>query len=261
MTGPEEWTGRVAVVTGASRGIGHGIARRLAERGASVLITSRKPDAIAAAAAELPGDVLPFAAHVADEDAARACFAAVLDRWGRVDVLVNNVAVNVHVGSTVGMSRSAWDKMTEVNLWAPLMWTGLALEAGLGRSGDGAIVNVSSNLSIAPGGPSGGYGMTKAALNYLTQQLAVELAPHVRVNAVAPGVIDTEMARMLVNQGEKLFRLWPIPRVGQPADIADAIEFLAGRQSSWITGQIMVVDGGVRLTTGKDLLEWEVDSR
>jgi NAD(P)-dependent dehydrogenase (short-subunit alcohol dehydrogenase family) len=256
MTTETGWEGRVAIVTGASRGIGHGIARRFAELGASVVITSRKPDAIAAAAAELPGDVVPVAAHVADEVAARACFATALQRWGHVDVLVNNVAINLHVGSTTEMTRSAWDKTLEINLWAPLLWTRLALESGLGRSGDGAIVNVSSNLAIAPGGPSGAYGMTKAALNYLTQQLAVELAPNVRVNAIAPGVVDTEMATILVNQGDELFKNWPLPRVGQPADIADAAEFLAGPRSSWMTGQVMVVDGGARLTSSKDLLDW-----
>jgi NAD(P)-dependent dehydrogenase (short-subunit alcohol dehydrogenase family) len=252
-----DWSGRVAVITGGSRGIGHGIARRFAELGGSVLITSRKPDAVLAAANSLPGDVLAVAAHVADEDAARGCFQAALDRWGHVDVLVNNVGVNVHMGPTAGIDRRRWDKTIEVNLWAPLMWTRLALEAGLGRSGGASIINVSSNLSLAPGGPSGVYGLTKAALNYLTQQLAVELAPDVRVNAIAPGVVDTEMAAVLVAQGEALRTQWPLPRFGQPADIADAAEFLAGPQSSWMTGQVMVVDGGARLVTSKDLLEWD----
>lgn len=253
--GATSWAGRAVVVTGASRGIGNGIARRFAELGAGVLITSRKQAAVEAAAAQLPGDVLALAAHVADEDAARSCFAAARDRWGRVDALVNNVGVNVHVGPTTAMARTAWDKTLEVNLWAPLMWTRLALEAGLGDSGDGAVVNVSSNLSIAPGGPSGAYGMTKAALNYLTRQLAVELAPSVRVNAIAPGVVDTEMARILVEQGQALLDLWPLPRFGTPSDVADAVEFLAGPRSSWMTGQVLVVDGGARLTTTKDLLE------
>ncbi|MCU1655486.1 MAG: NAD(P)-dependent oxidoreductase [Pseudonocardiales bacterium] len=256
MIAPEDgWADRVAVVTGASRGIGHGIARRLAERGASVLITSRKEDAVRAAAAALPGDVLGVATHVADEDGARRCFAAAVDRWGHVDVLVNNVGVNVHIGPTIGIAKVAWDKTIEVNLWAPLTWTRLALQAGLGRSGTGAVVNVSSNLSLAAGGPSGVYGLTKAALNYLTQQLAVELAPDVRVNAVAPGVIDTDMAAMLVAQGDALSKQWPLPRFGRPIDIADAVEFLAGPRSSWMTGQIIVVDGGARLVGAKELLD------
>jgi NAD(P)-dependent dehydrogenase (short-subunit alcohol dehydrogenase family) len=252
-----DWAGRVAIVTGGSRGIGNGIATRFAELGGSVLITARKEEALRAAAESMPGDVLPMAAHAADEDAARACFDAALARWGHVDVLVNNAGVNVHIGSTTSIERRGFDKTVEVNLWAPLMWTRLALDAGLGNGGDGAIVNVSSNLAIAPGGPSGIYGTTKAALNYLTAQLAVELAPSVRVNAVSPGVIDTDMATMLVAQGEALTKQWPLPRFGQPADIADAVEFLAGPASSWMTGQVLVVDGGARLVGSKDLLDWK----
>ncbi len=249
--------GRVAIVTGGSRGIGNGIARRLADLGASVLITSRKQDAVDAAAAEIGGDVVPVAAHVASEDAARRCFDIARERWGRVDVLVNNVGVNTHVGSTLAITRAAFDKMTETNLWASLMWVRLATDAGLGETAGAAVVNVSSNLSLAPGGPSAVYGMTKAALNYLTQQLAVELAPRIRVNAVLPGVVETDMAAMLVNQGERLTRGWPIPRFGQPCDVADVVEFLAGSQSSWMTGQLVTVDGGARLTSASDLMDWD----
>ncbi|HEY2167823.1 MAG TPA: glucose 1-dehydrogenase [Jatrophihabitantaceae bacterium] len=252
-----DWSGRVAVVTGGSRGIGHAVARRFAERGASVLITSRKEAAVRGAVEAIPGDVVGIAAHAADEDAARRCFDLAVERWGRVDVLVNNVGVNTYVGATTAMDRRGWDKTIEVNLWAPLMWIRLALAAGLDRSGDGAVVNISSNLSLAPGGPSGAYGMTKAALNYLTQQLAVELAPAVRVNAVAPGVVDTDMAAVLVAQGETLTKQWPLPRFGAPDDVADAVEFLAGPQSSWLTGQIMTVDGGARLVSTRDLLSWD----
>jgi NAD(P)-dependent dehydrogenase (short-subunit alcohol dehydrogenase family) len=251
-----DWAGRVAIVTGGSRGIGNGIATRFAELGASVLITARKADAVRAAAESMPGDVLSMAAHAADEGAARACFDAAVERWGHVDILVNNAGVNVHLGSTPSIERRGFDKTVEVNLWAPLMWTRLALDAGLGKAGDGAIVNVSSNLSIAPGGPSGIYGMTKAALNYLTAQLAVELAPSVRVNAVAPGVVDTDMATMLVAQGEALTKQWPLPRFGHPVDFADAVEFLAGPASSWMTGQVLVIDGGARLVGSKDLCDW-----
>jgi NAD(P)-dependent dehydrogenase (short-subunit alcohol dehydrogenase family) len=259
--GPTSWDERVVVVTGGSRGIGYGIAARFAERGARVMFTSRKAEAVAAATRSLPGDVVGVVAHVADEAAARGCLATALARWGRVDVLVNNVGVNPHFGATLDVDRPRWDKIFEVNLWAPLMWTRLAVEAGLGRQGKGegtwvgAVVNVSSNLALAPGGPSGVYGASKAALNYLTQQLAVELAPAIRVNAVAPGVVDTDMATVLVAQGEKLAGRWPLPRFGAPVDVADVVEFLAGPQSSWLTGQILVVDGGARLVGGTDVIE------
>lgn len=258
MTVTGGWEGRVAVVTGASRGIGNGIARHLAALGASVLITSRKREAVEAAAKEIDGDVVPVAAHAASEDAARLCFETALERWGRVDVLVNNVGVNTHIGATATIDRTAFDKTVEVNLWAPLMWARLALDAGLGKVGGAAIVNVSSNLALAPGGPSGIYGMTKAALNYLTQQLAVELGPTVRVNAVLPGVVETDMAAVLVDQGDRLSGLWPLPRFGRPADIAEAVEFLAGPRSAWMTGQLVSVDGGARLTSTKDLLDWDL---
>jgi NAD(P)-dependent dehydrogenase (short-subunit alcohol dehydrogenase family) len=252
---PADWTGRVVVVTGGSRGIGYGIAGRFAERGARVLFTSRKREGVESAARSLPGDVVGVVAHVADEAAARGCLDDAVARWGRIDVLVNNVGVNPHFGAILDIDRARWDKIFEINVWAPLMWTRLAIEAGLGRTEGAAVVNVSSNRSLAAGGPAGAYGASKATLNYLTQQLAVELAPSVRVNAVAPGVVDTAMAAMLVAQGERLTGQWPLPRFGIPADIADVVEFLAGPRSSWLTGQILVVDGGARLVSTTDLIE------
>lgn len=222
------------MVTGASRGIGLAIARRFRDRGAHVLISSRKAEAISAAAVSLgegPGEVLAMAAHAADEDAARRCFDAAADRRGGVDILVNNAAVNPQFGPTIEAARPAFDKFVEVNLWAPLRWTQLAVAASLGRDGRGAVINVASNLALAPGGPSGIYEMSEAALIYLTQQLAAELGPDVRVNAIAPGVVDTKFAAPLVGLGAGLYGGWPLPRLGQPTDIASAAEFLAATQA------------------------------
>ena len=243
--------GKVAVVTGASRGIGLAVARRFHDRGAHVLISSRKAEAIAAAARSLgdggPGEVLAMAAHVADEDAAARCFAAAAQRWGGVDVLVNNAATNPQFGPTISVDRRAWDKIIEVNLWAPLRWTQLAAQASLGRDGLGSVINISSNLAMMPGGPSGVYGMSKAALNYLTQQLATELGPSARVNAIAPGVVDTKLAVSLVSQGASVYGGWPLPRFGLTDDVASVAEFLACPDSAWMTGQVLVVDGGAGL--------------
>jgi NAD(P)-dependent dehydrogenase (short-subunit alcohol dehydrogenase family) len=247
----ETLAGRVAVVTGGSRGIGKGIAARFAARGARVVLSSRRPEGVEKAAAEIAADtgaeVVGIPAHVSDDAAAAAVFDEAVRRWGRVDILVNNAAANPHFGRTVDVDREQWDKILDVNLWAVVRWTQLGLAAGLGREGDSAVINTSSNLSAAPGGPSGVYGMSKAALNYLTKQLAVELAPRVRVNAIAPGVVDTDMARLLVERGEALYGQWPVPRFGRPADVADVAEFLAGPASSWMTGEILTVDGGAGL--------------
>ena len=215
MTGEQPLCGLAVVVTGGSRGIGRAIAHRMAERGADFLIASRKATDVEGAAngiAEATGaDVIGRAAHVADEDAARAALDAAVERWGRVDVLVNNAATNPQFGRTLDVDRARWDKIVEVNLWSVLRWTRLAEASGLGRDRPGSVINVSSNL------------------------------------ASAPGVVDTDMARMLVEQGDEVTAGWPLPRFGRPRDVADAAEFLASDASSWMTGQILVVDGGAGL--------------
>lgn len=242
--------GRVAVVTGASRGIGLGVARRLAELGARVAVCARDEDAVVKAAATLDPSgeqVRGVGVHVSDEDAAAALLADLRRTWGSLDILVNNAAANPHFGRTASVDRGRWQKIIDVNLWAPLRWTQLALAEGLGKEHEGSVVMVSSNLAFTPGSPSGVYGMGKAALNYLTAQLAVELGPQVRVNAIAPGVVDTRFAAPLVSRGERVFGRWPVPRFGVPEDIAAAAEFLVTDASSWMTGQVITVDGGALL--------------
>jgi NAD(P)-dependent dehydrogenase (short-subunit alcohol dehydrogenase family) len=241
--------GRVAVVTGASRGIGAATAAALLREGAAVALVSRRLEALEEVAAELreavPGAaVLPLAAHVADEAAVAAAVTRVAEELGPVEVLVNNAGTNPYFGPLRGLDRARADKIVEVNQWAPLLWTQAVLAAGMGERG-GAVVNVASvgGLVTEPG--IGWYNASKAALLHLTRQLAVELAPAVRVNAVAPGVVRTHMARALWEEHEaQVAAVLPLARIGEPDDIADAIVFLAGQASRWMTGQTIVVDGG-----------------
>lgn len=250
VVAPRTMTGRVVVVTGASRGIGLAIAERLHGLGARVVLTARTAEAVEQEARRLDptGETaVGVAVHVSDEDGARTLLAAARERWGSLDVLVNNAAVNPHFGPTRSVDRGCWTKIMDVNLWAPLRWTQLALEAGLGATRPGSVLMVSSNLARTPGSPSGVYGMGKAALDYLTAQLAAELGPRVRVNGIAPGVVDTAFSAPLVKHGVSVYGGWPLPRFDRPDDVAAAAEYLVTEASSWVTGQILVVDGGALL--------------
>ncbi len=237
--------GKVALVTGASKGIGAATAAALAASGAAVMLSSRKLDALELAAAAIDGDTAVFAANAGDPDAAEACVAATVDRFGAVDILVNNAATNPYYGPTLDIADSQFDKTVLVNWKGPLVWSRLVWEASM-RDRGGAIVNISSvgGLSVEPG--IGIYNGTKAALIHLTRTLAAELAPGVRVNAVAPGLVKTDMARALWEADEEaIARRMPLKRLGEPSDIAHAVVFLASDAASWITGQTLVVDGGV----------------
>lgn len=240
----------MAIVTGASRGIGLGIARRFHEAGARVVLCARSAEDVAVAAKQLDPSgesAVGVGVHVSDEEAASALMAQTRQRWGGLDVLVNNAAANPHFGTTVSVDRGRWQKILDVNLWAPLRWTQLAIEAGLGAERPGSVLMISSNVAEMPGSPSGVYGMSKVALNFLTAQLAAEVGPRIRVNAIAPGVVDTRFSAPLVAGGEKVYGRWPLPRFGQPDDIARTAEFLATDASSWMTGQVLTVDGGALL--------------
>jgi NAD(P)-dependent dehydrogenase (short-subunit alcohol dehydrogenase family) len=244
--------GKVALVTGASRGIGAAIARAYAVAGASVLVTSRKQEALDEVAAGIvdeigadrAGDVAAFAAHAGDPEQIAACEAATLERWGRVDILVNNAATNPYMGPAVDIDLPRFDKTWEVNYRGPVVWVQEAWRAWMRDSG-GIVVNMASTggLTVAPG--IGHYDVTKAALIHLTKTLAHELAPSVRVNAIAPGLVKTDFARALWEPDEAAAASRvPLRRLGEPEDIADAALFLASDMSSWITGQTLVVDGG-----------------
>jgi NAD(P)-dependent dehydrogenase (short-subunit alcohol dehydrogenase family) len=246
---------RTVVVTGASRGIGKATALAFAAQGCNVVLTSRKQDALDEVAAEIgaahpDAGVLAFAAHAAEENQAQACVDAATARFGRVDVLVNNAGTNPYFGPLVDIDEVRAEKTVRLNQYAPVMWSRLVWKASMAEHG-GAIVNVASvgGLLTEPG--IGYYNSTKAALIHLTRQLAAELAPGVRVNAVAPGVVRTHLAKTLWEPFEaQLSEALPLKRIGEPDDIADVITFLASDASRWLTGQTLVVDGGAQIKYG-----------
>ncbi len=242
--------GKVALVTGASKGIGRAISAGFAASGAKVMLSSRKQEALDDAAATMDGEVATFAAHAGDPDQAGACVAATVERFGAVDILVNNAATNPYFGPTIDIDPSRFDKTVEVNWRGPLMWTQKAWHASMQERG-GVVLNIASigGLSVEP--TIGVYNGTKAALIHLTRTLAAELAPGVRVNAIAPGLVKTDMARALWEPNEEaIARHMPLKRLGEPADIANAAVFLASDAASWITGTTTVIDGGALLGAG-----------
>jgi NAD(P)-dependent dehydrogenase (short-subunit alcohol dehydrogenase family) len=242
--------GRTAIVTGASRGIGLAIAEALLDGGANVVLTSRHQEAADTAASSLGSDrAVGFGAHATDEEAAAACVAFAIDSFGSLDILVNNAGTNPAFGPVVDQDKGRFMKTLDVNLWAPALWTGLAWRAWMAEHG-GTIVNTASVGGMVVGGNLGVYHVSKAALIHLTKHLALELAPTVRVNAVAPGVVRTRMAEVLWKEHEDgVATATPLGRIGEPADVGAAIAFLASDEASWITGETLVIDGGQMLGT------------
>ena len=239
--------GRVALITGGSRGIGLAIAQEMAASGARVMISSRKADVLEAAVGTLHGEGAWFAANAGDPDDAAACVEATVARFGRVDILVNNAATNPYMGKTIDIDRPRLDKTISVNWAAPLMWTQLAWQASMQEHG-GNVLNIASIGGMSVETSIGAYNATKAALLHLTRTLAAELSPGVRVNAIAPGLVKTDMARALWEPNEAaIARTLPMHRLGEPADIARAAVFLCSDAASWITGTSLVVDGGALL--------------
>jgi NAD(P)-dependent dehydrogenase (short-subunit alcohol dehydrogenase family) len=243
-----ELEGRTAVITGGSRGIGNAIATAFVAAGANVVMVSRREDSLRTAAAELGTRAAWCAASVRDPDAPARAIELALERFGQIDILVNNAAVNPFYGPLLAISANQLAVTAQANQAAPVLWTQAAVEAGLGRAEQGVIVNIASigGLVTEPG--LGYYNATKAALLHLTRQLAVELAPYIRVNSIAPGIVRTDMARVLWEEHEKEVRAkTPLDRLGEPTDVAAAALFLSSASSSWITGSMMVIDGGMSL--------------
>jgi len=242
--------GKVALVTGASRGIGRAIAAAYAEAGARVMISSRKEDALKEAASTMNGEVEWFAANAGDEEGAQACVDATVERLGGLDILVNNAATNPYMGPIVGIDKPRADKTVQVNQWGIVLWSGIAWRAAMEEKG-GTIINVASigGMSVEPS--IGYYNVTKAAVIHLTKQLANELAPKVRVNGLAPGLVKTDMARALWEPAEQqIAERLPLRRLGEPEDIANAALFLASDKAGWMTGHTIVVDGGALVRSG-----------
>ena len=248
--------GKVALITGASRGIGAAMAAEFVAAGAKVMISSRKEAALVETAAAIEsrfvdsvGDaqVAVFEANAGNPEAAEACVSATIERFGRLDILVNNAATNPYMGKMIEIDLPRLDKTYDVNLRGAFVWAQQAWKQSMAEHG-GNIINISSIGGLSVETSIGHYNVTKAALLHLTRSLAKELAPGVRVNALCPGLVKTDMARALWESGEEaISQMIPLHRLGEPEDIARAALFLASDASSWITGTCIVVDGGMLL--------------
>jgi NAD(P)-dependent dehydrogenase (short-subunit alcohol dehydrogenase family) len=245
-------TGKTAVVTGASRGIGLGIAERLVAEGARVIVTARKPEPLAEAVEQLGGaDVaLGIAGNAGDAEHRAEAVARAVETFGSLDLLVNNTGINPAFGLLTELDLDAARKIMDVNVVAALGWVQEAHRAWMKEHG-GAVVNVSSLAGVKPAPFISFYGASKAALISLTEALALELGPGVRVNAVAPAVVKTKFAEALyVGREEEAAAAYPLKRLGETDDIGSLVAFLLSDEASWLTGQTIVADGGVAFTGG-----------
>jgi len=244
--------GKVALVTGASRGIGLGIAQRLVADGARVCITARKQETLDKAVTALggPEHAIVVAGKADDIEHQGDAIKATIEAFGSLDMLVNNTGINPVYGPLVDLDLDAARKIIEVNCLAALSWVQQAHRAWMGEHG-GSIVNVSSVAGLKPAPGIGFYGASKAMLSHITAELAVELGPGIRVNAVAPAVVKTRFATALYEGREdEVAATYPLKRLGRPEDIGSVVAFLLSEDAAWVTGQIIVVDGGVTLTGG-----------
>jgi NAD(P)-dependent dehydrogenase (short-subunit alcohol dehydrogenase family) len=245
---------RVVIITGASRGIGLAIAARVVAEGGQVCITARSSEPLAEAVRSLGGSdrAIGVVGRADDHEHQYEAVASTLSAFGRLDVLVNNTGINSAYGTLLDLDQSAARKIMDVNVLAALSWVAHAHRAGLGQALPddipGAVVNVASIAGLHPAPGIAYYGVSKAALIGLTIQLASELAPAIRVNAVAPAVVKTRFASALYEGKEtEVSSGYALGRLGSPQDVAAAVAFLASDDASWITGQTLVLDGGVTL--------------
>ena len=253
MTMPEAFdlSGRVAIVTGASRGIGKAIAKTFAQAGAKVVLSSRKQTALDEAAQEIcaaDGEAVGIAAHNGDKQALNALVETTAERYGRLDILVNNAATNPHFGRILEADDSYWRKTIDVNLMGNVWLTQAAVKR-MRAGGGGKIINVASIVGLNPGRYQGIYSVTKAGVISLTKTLATELGPdNIQANAIAPGLVKTKFAQALWGNEDLLAQVLartPAGRIGQPGDMAGIALFLASSASDYTTGAVFVLDGGI----------------
>ncbi len=241
---------KVAIVTGASRGIGAAIAKTFAQAGAKVVLASRKIEGLTAVAGEIEaagGEAFAHACHTGKEDQIDELVEAAVSRFGKVDVLVNNAATNPYFGPMLNIDWGAWDKTFEVNVKGYFAATRAVVRHIQGRKGTGSIVNMASVAGLMAMPLQGVYAMTKASVVSMTKTLSVELGPDVRVNAIAPGLIETKFASALTQNDEILKHVLDrtsLKRVGQPPEVASAALLLASDAGSYFNGAILTVDGG-----------------
>jgi NAD(P)-dependent dehydrogenase (short-subunit alcohol dehydrogenase family) len=243
--------GKVAIVTGASRGIGEAIARTFAAHGAKVVIASRKMDALLPVAESIGPNAHAIAAHTGKEDDCKRLVAETIAKFGKVDVLVNNAATNPYFGTFVDIEEQAWDKTFEVNVKGYFWMTREVVKHLRAREAAGSIVNIASVAGLVASPGQGAYAMTKAAIISMTKTLAYELAGNkIRVNSIAPGFVDTKFAAAVLKNDvllDEVLRLTPMKRYGQPDEIAGAALYLASDSASYLTGQAIVIDGGMTI--------------
>ena len=245
--------GKTALVTGASKGIGKAIAMQFAQSGANVMLSSRKQEQLEAAAAEIResgagGDVDVFAANAGNLEAARACVAATVERFGGLDILVNNAATNPHFGASLDIDEGRYDKTFEVNVRAPLFWSKEAWNAAL-KDKPGVIVNIASVGGLRAEFGLGVYNITKAAVIHMTRCMAVEWGRYgINVNCVAPTFIETPGTEPALSDREfradTIERIAALHRIGRPVEVSGAVVFLASPAASLITGHTLLIDGG-----------------